>query len=207
MSPEHSPDHSISLREAQKETIERYIDQLFEMYPYDTEAHPEVKRYIAARLDKLVAQVIASYGSLENVKGKRILDIGCGSRHSLWPPDADSPKTLAELSTTPVFEPWLCRFLILAGADPVGIDMNDNSTEAFTSFKVDIAVPGALNFLPDESFDGVLDHSLFGSPEFMQMHPVRAERLAIVEEIKKQEGRLLKKDGALITTSTYGIIF
>jgi hypothetical protein len=88
--------------------------------------------------------------------------------------------------------------LLALGAHPVGVDLGDLTGEAFTRYQVDLGKPGALDFLPDHSFDGVQDSRLFGSPEFTAQFPGRAERLAVAREIRRQEIRLLRADGVLI---------
>ena len=52
-----------------------------------------------------------------------------------------------------------------------------------------------LNFLPDASFDGVQDSRLFGSPEFTAQFPDSSGRLAVAQELVRQERRLLKPGG------------
>ena len=83
------------------------------------------------------------YGLL---KGKKILDIGCGSKSSahrdhVWGSNC--------------FEPWLCRSLKEIGAHPVGLDIAPNSGEGFESHIADITAKGSLGFLEDGSFDAV----------------------------------------------------
>lgn len=99
---------------------------------------------------------------------------------------------------TAQFEPWFCRLLLEFGAHPVGIDLGNLDGEVFEHYRVDLALPGALNFLPDHSFDAVHDSRLFGSPEFTAQFPNRDDRLKVAEEIWKQEQRLLKDNGIVI---------
>lgn len=63
---------------------------------------------------------------------------------------------------------------------------------------VDLGKIGALDYLPDHSFDAVQDSQLFGSPEFTHQFPNQADRLKIAQEIKWQEQRLLKPNGIVI---------
>jgi hypothetical protein len=70
--------------------------------------------------------------------------------------------------------------------------------ERFIHHRVDLGKPGALNFLPDHSFDGIQDSRLFGSPEFTDQFPDPADRLTVAREINRQENRLLKIDGVII---------
>jgi hypothetical protein len=142
---------------------------------------------------------------LSDVQNKKILDIACGSNTSKAPASLfiDTPfgkKTRGKSSEgyTAQFEPWFCRILLELGADPVGIDFGDLESEAFVHYRVDLGKIGALDFLPDHSFDAVQDSRLFGSPEFTAQFPNKADRLKIAQEIRRQEQRLLKANGIVI---------
>jgi hypothetical protein len=84
------------------------------------------------------------------------------------------------------------------GAIPVGIDFGDLEHEDFEHYRVDIGKTGALDFLPNQSFDAVQDSRLFGSSEFTAQFPNPADRLKVAQEIRRQEQRLLKADGIVI---------
>ena len=84
------------------------------------------------------------------------------------------------------------------GANPVGIDLGDLESEIFVHYRVDLGKLGALDFLPDRSFDAVQDSRLFGSPEFTAQFPNQGDRLKIAQEIKQQEQRLLIANGIVI---------
>ena len=99
---------------------------------------------------------------------------------------------------TAQFEPWFCRILFELGANPVRVDLGDLESEVFVHYRVDLGKIGALDLLPDHSFDAVQDSRLFGSPEFTAQFPNQADRLMIAQEIKRQEQRLLKKNGIVI---------
>ena len=140
-----------------------------------------------------------------HLPGKSILDIACGSNTSKFPGSirVNTPfgvKTIGRPSKnyTALFEPWFCRILLELGAHPVGVDMGDLEAEAFTRYRVDLGQTGALNFLPDHSFDAVQDSRLFGSPEFTAQFPHPADRLQVAREIRRQERRLLKPGGTII---------
>ena len=157
-------------------------------------------------IQQFMGRIERAFGSLANVKGKRILDIACGSNTSKAPQSffVDTPfgqRTIKSPDTsvyTAQFEPWFCRILLELGADPVGVDIGDLEGEAFEHYHVDLGTPGALDFLPDHSFDAIQDSRLFGSPEFTAVFPERGQRLTVSEEIKKQELRLLKEKGIII---------
>ena len=84
------------------------------------------------------------------------------------------------------------------GAHPAGIDFGNLEGEAFEHYRVDLGRIGALDFLPDHSFDAVQDSRLFGSPEFTTQFPDPADRLNVATEIRRQERRLLKAGGRVI---------
>ena len=98
-----------------------------------------------------------------------------------------------------MFEPWFCRLLLELGAEPVGVDAGDLAGERFTHHSADLSRIGALDFLPDASFDAIQDSRLFGSPEFLSALP-RSEHALIKAELRRQEKRLLRPGGVIIHT-------
>ena len=138
-------------------------------------------------MDEFVNRLTAAFGSLSSVRGQSVLDIACGSNSSRSP--------ITGLRTAE-FEPWMCRLLLELGARPVGTDIGDLAGETFDHHRVDLAVPGALDFLPTGSFDAVHESRLFGSPEFRAAHAPATERIR--REIHRQERRLLRPGGILI---------
>jgi hypothetical protein len=163
------------------------------------------ERGIEEILSQMLERLTASFGSLWNIRGKRILDVPCGSNTSKAPATVHITTPLGTLRLGPrqrrytaLFEPWFCRMLLLLSADPVGVDFGDLQGEDFEYYLVDLGQPGALNFLPDASFDGVQDSRLFGSPEFTAQFPKRTDRLTVAHEIVRQERRLLKPGGVVI---------
>ena len=157
-------------------------------------------------LQQFIGRIEHAFGSLAHVKGRRILDIACGSNTSKAPASffVDTPfgertiKVAATRAYTAQFEPWFCRILLELGADPVGVDIGDLDGEAFEHYYVNLGIPGALDFFTSHSFDALQDSRLFGSPECTTLFPERSQRLKVAEEMKKQEQRLLKKDGIII---------
>jgi len=90
-----------------------------------------------------------------NLAGKTVLDLGCGSRNN-----PDEGVFLAPR----IFEPWLCRTLLLLGANPIGIDVRDNSHERFESHRADVS-SDSLGFLPRGI--GVINaYNFFNAPSF-----------------------------------------
>lgn len=156
-------------------------------------------------IEQLLERLANSYPSLANIQHQRILDIACGSNTSKAPASyyfgAPYSKRASERTSTgytAMFEPWFCRMLLELGATPVGVDFGNLEQELFIHHQIDLGKPGALDFLPDHSFDAIQDSRLFGSPEFTAKFPLLADRLTVAREIVRQEKRLLKLDGIMI---------
>jgi len=144
---------------------------------------------LAAIMTEFVTRLGDAFGSLTAIRGQAVLDVACGSSSSR------SPVTGRPTSE---FEPWMCRLLLELGAHPVGLDIGDLAGEAFEHHRVDLGVPGALDFLPTGSFDATHETRLFGSPEFRSAHGPATERIR--REIHRQERRLLRPGGTLINS-------
>jgi hypothetical protein len=138
---------------------------------------------------EFIGRLIRAFGSLASIRDQVVLDIACGSNSSR------SPVTGLR---TAAFEPWMCRLLAALGARPVGLDIGDLERERFEHHRVDLGVPGSMDFLPAASFDAVHESRLFGSPEFRSVYGDAAGRVRT--EITRQEARLLKPGGILIHT-------
>jgi hypothetical protein len=142
------------------------------------------------------------------------LDIACGSNTSRAPSFAVIKTAYGEQRVpvahpegyTSQFEPWFCRILVEMGAHPVGIDRGNLDSETFEHYNVDLGQPGALDFLPDGSFDAVQDSRLFGSPEFTAQFPNPEDRLKVAAEIHRQELRLLKTRGIVIHSDAAALL-
>lgn len=160
---------------------------------------------VADILRQMAGRLANSYRKLPDISNKRILDIACGSNTSKLPGSLYINTPFGEMSFgrasrgyTALFEPWFCRILFELGAQPVGLDFGDLEHEAFAHYRVDLGKAGALDFLPDRSFDGIQDSRLFGSPEFTAQFPNPADRLKVAREIVRQEHRVLKPGGIII---------
>ncbi len=171
-------------------------------------AEPEVEGII----EQLLGRIANSYPLLKDVQNKSILDIACGSNTSKLPTSFFLSSLLGGRSVhtnrgyTALFEPWFCRMLLEMGAIPVGVDFGDLEHELFIYYHVDLGKAGALDFLPDASFDGIQDSRLFGSPEFTAEFPDPADRVKVAHEIVRQEQRLLKTDGIMIHSDAAGLL-
>ena len=166
---------------------DRAIGQLNDRYDLGRKTAREPE--LAGILEEFIGRLQRAFGSLERVRGKRILDIASGSNSSR------SPTTGKR---TALFEPWFARLLLELGAEPVALDAGDLDGERFEQHRVDLGRPGALDFLPDASFDGVQDSRLFGSPEFRKAYPRKRDHDRVKAEISRQERRVLKPDGVII---------
>lgn len=169
---------------------------------------PEVESII----NQMAGRLANSYPTLTDVQNKRILDIACGSNSSKLPSSYFLSSLFGGRSVRPnkgftaLFEPWLCRLLFELGAIPVGVDFGDLDSEVFIHYHVDLGKQGALDFLPDHSFDGIQDSRLFGSPEFTAEFPEQEDRINVAREIVRQEQRLLKADGIVIHSDAMSLL-
>jgi hypothetical protein len=194
--------------EADQERIAKTIQALDSRYDLGRKLTKEPGT--AEIIVQMTGRLARSYGSVAVLQGKRILDIACGSNSSKLPSSFHIRTPLGELSVggskgyTALFEPWFCRILFELGATPVGVDFGDLEQEVFTYYRVDLGKRGALDFLPEASFDGIQDSRLFGSPEFTAEFPHEGDRLNVAQEIKRQEQRLLKKGGVIIHSDAAG---
>jgi hypothetical protein len=163
-------------------------------------------------IKQMAGRLANAYPILTNVRNQTILDIACGSNSSKLPTSFflgslfGGRSARANRGFTALFEPWFCRMLYELGAVPVGVDFGDLEGEVFIHYKVDLGVSGAMDFLPDHSFDGIQDSRLFGSPEFTAEFPKQADRLKVAQEIVRQERRLLKVDGIIIHSDAIQLV-
>jgi hypothetical protein len=172
---------------------------------YDLAAKIARESGVIEIIEQMLGRIASALGRLSNVRGKRILDVACGSNTSRAPssiyintPFGEKRIGRKTKGYTAQFEPWFCRILLELGANPVGVDFGDLEGEAFEHYRVDLGQRGALDFLPSHSFDAVQDSRLFGSPEFTTQFPNRADRLRVAREIRREEQRLLKENGIVI---------
>jgi len=133
--------------------------------------------YLAA-LEIDLKAIDSLVGGLEKLKGKRILDLGCGS-------------SLPEEGNR-LFEPWLCRSLFEIGVEVVGIDIQPSS-EPFEFRQLDLSQPKSLNEFSDKSFDGIFSRALVDSPTFLKRKSVN-ELSTIKRSLGNQIKRLLKEN-------------
>ncbi|MGD0611727.1 MAG: hypothetical protein ABSB41_09450 [Anaerolineales bacterium] len=195
---------SLAKDEADRVAVANLITALDDRY--DLSAKIARERGVEEILKQLIGRLESAFGSLTGLKGKRVLDIACGSNTSRAPSFVyiDTPFGETRIPVphtqgyTAQFEPWFCRILLELGADPVGIDIGDLEAESFEHYAVDLGLPSGLDFLPSHSFDALQDSRLFGSPEFTARFPDRDSRLKVARALRDQEKRLLKADGVIV---------
>jgi hypothetical protein len=168
-------------------------------------------------VEEIIAQMVGRLAStiekLSNLREMKILDIACGSNTSTAPSSIHINTPFGEMTIsrpgkgyTAQFEPWFCRLLHELGAEVVGVDLGDLDQEVFTHQQVDLGKVGALDFLPDHSFDAIQDSRLFGSPEFTAQFPDYQNRMQVAQEIRRQERRLLKAGGMIIHSDAQALV-
>lgn len=104
--------------------------------------------------------------STHELIGKRVLDVGCGSKKSAdrrpspllrrWLQREDPAENAR-------FQPWFARILHEVGADVTGVDIGSNKSEEFKSYAMDLINPNALDQFQDESFD-IANNYIFTVP-------------------------------------------
>lgn len=118
-------------------------------------------------------------------KAKSILDLGCGS-------SSRNERTFSSA----MFCPWFCRLLAYLGADAIGIDIGDNSSEPFRNYQRDLAIRGSLDVIPDSSIDIVVAQQFFSSP-YMQ-NTLNYNPMEVKNLLLPQIERVLKEDGCYL---------
>jgi SAM-dependent methyltransferase len=147
-----------------------------------------VKKYFGGIEDAYWVAGAALLGQLPPVlhlggslRGKRILDLGCGNTIEI---DAEGR----------MFEPWLCRALYELFARPIGVDIGVIHEE-FEHYQVDLRKPDSLGFLPSCSIDLAIAHMLFSSPH-LNREPGAGE--ALKARLIPQLERIVKPEGCLV---------
>ena len=221
MKKEYIVDESAESKEVFEKRVAEIICALKEKYQLDFTD----RRIPESRIVELLARIQNVFGSLENVRDKKILDLGGGARidketleimEKIEEIDRDkNPLEYKRLENILIekgkydvatsdgeFEPWLSRALLELGAHPVVVDIGDNEGEEFEHYQRNLLESGALDFLADKSFDGVIMSLLLNSPQLMEKTSI-TEREKMKEELMKQIKRLLKDDGKEIDVHGY----
>lgn len=158
--------------------------------------------------DIIVKSLGFDTSNLSSLKGKYMLDLGCG---------AVDAENLPFLDKTRDFEPWIARCFYEAGAYVVGIDIMAQKNEPFAAQQLNLMTKGALDFISSESFDLVICRHLLtlsgrinsddNSPKLSDM-AFGISLTYMRNELLSQVRRILVKDGKLygsIDNASYGL--
>lgn len=115
-----------------------------------------------------------------NIKGKKIIDLGCGT---------DPPLDQNHFGMP--YQPNLCRLLHELEAKPIGIDLDN---EEFVHYYVDLMEKDSLKFLPASSIDVAIAIDLFTSPSFEKQYGTRAGK-RLEENLTSQLERIVRPNG------------
>lgn len=181
--------HSAPAQEAARRPLEdfRIATQLIDKYRpgLDETITESMRERIFFHIDKLRQ----TFGDLNEVKGKQIIDVACGSRCY---PDNMGGK----------YDPWMSRLLVSLGATPIGIDIAEQQEEAFTPHPADLTVPNALTSLASNSVDA---YYICAFPTRKAIAHIVEKGLtwpAIRENILSHLNRALKPGGVVIRKFT-----
>ncbi len=195
------PQPQIEFLEQQRHLVDEAILQAIEAEPAPNPSgewtREERNNVIDHVSGKLYGTLNLFGGKVESLRGKKILSLACGYRGIIENPSSRWPNYK--------YEPWFCRILKRLGADPVGIDIEKQKQENFTSYQRDLSILGAIDeeTFPDHFFDGVDLQLLTTSPKF-EDHLISKGRFTTSEmnkmfqEIARQIKRVLKPDGKVI---------
>ncbi len=141
-----------------KEAGKKACEQLYSILPdltskYDFGGKDSVKNAEKAAVASIMAHLPTILDLLGDVRGKKILDLGCGSM-----PQRDGDFLGRQ------FEPWLCRGLHILGAHSIGIDIGKLEKELFEHYSLDLTKEGCLDFIKDHTIDLVTATFFFDSP-------------------------------------------
>ena len=137
----------------------------------------------------------AIYGPV--IRGKKILDLGCGSRKS---PDHREGRSWGR-----DFEPWLCRGLkelkLFFSVHPIGVDISCLEGEMFEHYSRDLRKKDALSMIPEESIDYAHASLLFNSPSLpgWQEQEMKENLLLQLRRVLKPEGIFFYNGGTTIS--------
>ncbi len=170
------PYNSRSLREANRWL--RQSISLIQEYAESVSSVSDKTSVLLSLMRQLPFVLRACNGDL---RGKRILDLGCGS--------VQTRSYMKDfVGDDRFYEPWLCRFLKHAGEVPIGIDVNDNSDEIFENYRIDLTQRDCLRNFPDNYFDIAYAGAFFTLPNFEDYSRVKENLIFQLERIVKPNG-------------------
>ncbi|MFC1615823.1 hypothetical protein ACFL21_01670 [Patescibacteria group bacterium] len=172
--------------------------------------NPEVAEIAAELIDPTIKELEKKHGDVDpeiyrnavraaveailtqtdgNLKGVRVLDLGCGSKPQL------DPCCPGE------HEPWLCRSLHLMGAHPIGVDLGNLKGEGFEAYQLDLMREDALHFIPDNSIDVIHNRELVASPTFCRLYGYEGIDW-LYQHLRPQMDRIFKESGIYIISDS-----
>jgi len=159
-------------------------------YPDDTHGKVIDNILISVGLDKLV----------KGIKGKSILDIGCGCSRLDSPDFVDTYHDYMGNLINP-WLPRLSRILSLAGANVTGIDKGfSDGTDNYDHITADLTLGNLGDLVANNKFDLVVAKAFFDSPSLLK--DVRAKitfPYTFVRAILKDIYSVIKKDGIFLS--------
>lgn len=151
------------------------------------------------RLEQLTL-LLGAQGDMSVLRGKKVLDLGCGSKTS-------TPIETPGRPNSKNYEPWLCRALQEIGAEPTGVDIEDLENEPFVHYKIDLTKPDALSVFPNDSFDVVNTSFLIGkehaSPRIWRLTEKEEEK--VQQALAEQAARVLTEGGVFAENQSFFI--
>ncbi len=150
----HGPGRNWPVTDFMRQIIDQHLPNLGK-YPDIYRTPEQVRWSVAGGVRK---QLEVAFNLLDgNVKGKNILDLGCGSMD-----DNVEERNYMFFDQN---QPWFCRVMQRLSAHAIGIDVGSLAGEEFDAHQLDLCENDALGFLEDNSIDLGISNRLFNSPE------------------------------------------
>lgn len=172
-------------------------------YLQKNKKHPKHTEEIFANNPSLNKQLTRKYGELPynpiinaqkhlsvildllgDIKGKNILDIGCGAKNS-WDYNLTGNIALNERS----YDPWLCRIARELGAMITGLDGGNSPDEEYLHIQANLLkFEEVIKRFPDKSIDLACAWSFFDSPSLFDGRSMFGRMVEGLERKVKPEG-------------------
>jgi SAM-dependent methyltransferase len=166
------------------EVSEEYFDIAQELAKAQRESF--IRKYGKDTTIDYLAKILQASGRTD-VKGLRVLDLGCGSKQS-------ADYKFRATAEPRLYEPWLCRLLHHLGAHAIGID-RDIQDEEFEHHKIDL-LETCISDVVKEPVDIISAFALFDSPTLN--HGVLNAGRQLFGLLNIQFDSILKEDGAFV---------
>lgn len=136
---------------------------------------------------KILTQLTVLLNCIGSLKGKTVLDLGCGCNYSSF----DSDRNRAGET----YSAWLCRALHELGERSIGVDKGNLEGELFEHYGgVNLTLPGSLDFIQDYSIDIANARLFFSSPELNSLKCPTGIKQILLPQLE----RIVKPDGYLV---------